>query len=131
MKDEEVVSLLEQNWGRLRDELGDKWPEFAGSYRGIVGKLPAQPTQENLTRAVNGVWDLLRRYEFGRGLLRGYQGCASDQQRLGDDGSKTTGDQESVQQVCNRLTELSKQEPQEGRGQEDDARDAAKDGSQV
>src|SRR5437870_637781 len=119
MNAEAVVSLLEQNWNRLRDELGDQWMDFTSSYHEIVKKLLAQPARENLERTVDEVCDLLGRYEFGRGLLRGFLVRSSDQDRMSKSGYEVLDDQERVQQVCNRLTELITQEQQENREQED------------
>jgi|GEM_PF-6562468 len=129
MNAETVVSLLEQNWDRLRDELDDQWMEFTNSYRGIVRRLPARPARENLERSVDEVCALLSRYEFGRGLLRGDLARPSVQERTLKSADEVLGDQERLQQVCNRLTELATQEPQANREQENGERDSAKDDS--
>lgn len=130
MNAEAVVSLLEQNWNRLRDELGDQWMDFTCSYREIVRQLPAQSARENLERSVDEVCNLLSSYEFGRGLLRGSLVRTFDQKRMGKSEDEVMDDHEQLQQVCNRLTELIEQEQQEDRKQKDDERGLAKDGGQ-
>jgi len=129
MDAEGVVSLVVENWKRLRNELGTQWIEFTSSYREVIKRLPARPAREDLERTVDELCDLLSRHEFGRGLLRGYVGRASDQERMLRSGDEVLDDQERIQQVCNRLTELITKDPERDREPDERDRDLSHDDS--
>lgn len=118
MEAKDVVSLLEQNWTRLRHELGDQWTEFHHSYRKIVDRLPADSNRETLERAVDDLCDLLKRYEFGRGLFQGFL-FGSPRMRTAKAAIDVLEDRESIQQLCNRLTELGSDSEQEDEKKKD------------
>jgi hypothetical protein len=105
-----VLILLEQNWPRLAQELGDQWQDFAGAYGEIVEPLPAEPTREEMERTTDALCELLARYEFGRGLLHGYQAVESERM-LGTAHGKLGDKEPTSGQVCNRLKLLQKRKP--------------------
>jgi hypothetical protein len=104
MNAEMVVALLEQNWDGLQLELGGQWEDFTGSYSDIVARLPSEPGRDDLERTVDALCELLNRYEYGRGLLRGCRVPTSE--KLLAAASETLSEQERTRQVCNRLRVL-------------------------
>jgi hypothetical protein len=114
----EVVSLLEENWNRLRYELGDQWQGFHRSYSEIVKRLPTKPERTHLEYAIDDLCNLLKGYDFGRGLLQGFL-FQSSSMRAAKAAIDVTEDRESIQQLCNRLTELGSRKEQEVEKKED------------
>ena len=118
MDAEWVVSLLEDDWNRLQVELGDHWNDFALSYGNIVAGLQSGPGREEIEHAADEICKLLGRYEYGRGLLRGYQ--ALSRERMLPSPSEELSEEERLQQVCNRMIELPERKQQENQKQEED-----------
>jgi len=113
MQASEIVMLLEQNWNRLRDEFNDQWSVFNSSYRQIINQLPAEPKSEDLERTIDAIYDLLRTYDFGCSLLQDLRSQSSNQVRIAKAGIDVIKEQEHIQQLCNRLTEIDSHKARE------------------
>jgi len=109
---EQVASLLEENWGALKAELGAQWNEFLESYSAIVRSLPRNPMKEDVARATIKLLGLLRQYETGRRLLRSNSAL---QTRLIGSGPETLPNNVPVKHVANRLIDLLRREEAEKR----------------
>ena len=111
---EQVASLLEENWGGLKAELGGRWDEFLDSYSAVLRSLPPNPLQEDMARATIKLLGLLRQSEAGRRLLRNNSAL---QTRLIGSGPETLPNNVPVKLVANRLLDLLRRE--EARKRED------------
>ncbi len=116
--EEQIVSLLERNWSHLKNELGEGWTEFIGSYNAIVERLPPEPDNEDIMRAMMRLLALLGESEAGRRLLREERDLDL---RLMESGMETQADRSTVKQVANRLISLREREEKKNEAQEADA----------
>jgi hypothetical protein len=115
MNANDVVGLLEAEWQSVRERLGEQWDDFVAEYRGIVTALPEKPSRDDMERIADAVCQLMGRYDYTRGLLRGWQSVTRE--RLLTSPTSTLSEQEQVRQVCNRFRQLAEEfagsEPQE------------------
>jgi hypothetical protein len=115
MNANDVVGLLEAEWQSIRKQLGEQWDDFVAAYRGIVATLPEEPSRDDMERTADAVCQLMGRYDYTRGLLRGWQSVTWE--RLLPSPTSTLSEQEQVRQVCNRFRQLAEEfagsEPQE------------------
>ncbi|RMI04774.1 MAG: hypothetical protein D6681_09115 [Calditrichaeota bacterium] len=102
----EVTELLERNWEQLPPGLGSQWEDFYREFCRLVKALPSPATRRDVETAADGLFDLLNRYHYTRGLLRGWRSGFTE--RLP---GNTLTDKEQVRQVCNRLRTLAQQAP--------------------
>jgi hypothetical protein len=115
MNANDVVGLLEAEWQSIREQLGEQWDDFVAAYREIVAALPEEPSRDDMERIADAVCQLMGRYDYTRGLLRGWQSVTRE--RLLPSPMSTLNEQEQVLQVCNRFRQLAEEfarsEPQE------------------
>jgi hypothetical protein len=115
MNANDVVGLLEAEWQSIREQLGEQWGDFVAAYRDIVAALPEEPSRDDMERIADAVCQLMGRYDYTRGLLRGWQSVTRE--RLLPSPTSTLSEQEQVHQVCNRFRQLAEEfagsEPQE------------------
>jgi hypothetical protein len=115
MNANDVVGLLEAEWQSVREQLGKRWDDFVAAYRDIVVALPEEPSRDDMERIADAVCQLMGRYDYTRGLLRGRQSVTWE--RLLTSPTSTLSEQEQVRQVCNRFRQLAEEfagsEPQE------------------
>jgi hypothetical protein len=115
MNANDVVGLLEAEWQSIREQLGKRWDDFVAAYRDIVVALPEEPSRDDMERIADAVCQLMGRYDYTRGLLRGWQSVTWE--RLLTSPTSTLSEQEQVRQVCNRFRQLAEEfagsEPQE------------------
>jgi len=115
MNANDVVGLLEAEWQSVREQLGKRWDDFVAAYREIVATLPEEPSRDDMERIADAVCQLMGRYDYTRGLLRGWQSVTWE--RLLTSPTSTLSEQEQVRQVCNRFRQLAEEfagsEPQE------------------
>jgi hypothetical protein len=123
MNANDVVGLLEAEWQSIREQLGEQWGDFVATYREIVAALPEEPSRDDMERIADAVCQLMGRYDYTRGLLRGWQSVTWE--RLLPSPTSTLSEQEQVRQVCNRFRQLAEEfarsEPQ-GRGKSQDSK---------
>jgi hypothetical protein len=115
MNANDIVELLEAEWQSVREQLGEQWDDFVAAYREIVAALPEEPSRDDMERIADAVCQLMGRYDYTRGLLRGWQSVTRE--RLLPSPTSTLNEQEQVHQVCNRFRQLAEEfagsEPQE------------------
>jgi len=107
MNANDVVGLLEAEWQSIREQLGEQWDDFVATYREIVAALPEEPSRDDMERIADAVCQLMGRYDYTRGLLRGWQSVTWE--RLLPSPTSTLSEQEQVRQVCNRFRQLSEE----------------------
>ena len=108
MKDEstaeDIVTLLEQHWSDLQQELGGHSGAFIDSYRAIVRPLRLTPDRDTVAEVMKDVEALLRA-EIKAGRWRWLDN--EDLLRLGGSGVKAMPDSVPVRSIGNRLLELA------------------------
>lgn len=114
MNAESVVALLENNWVRLRTELGDDWQGFAAEFGAIVARLVPAPGPKEVEGALDDICDLLARYEYGRGLLQGQRGA--EDERLLESPARTKGNREQTPELIEQRYRLVVERLKELRG---------------
>jgi len=117
MNANDVVELLEKEWQSIRENLGKQWDGFVAEYRDIISALPKEPSRDDLERTADAVCQLMGRYDYTRGLLRGWQSVTLE--RLLTNATSTLSSQEQVNQLCNRFHQLATKFT-EGKPQEKD-----------
>jgi hypothetical protein len=121
MNANDVVGLLEAEWQSIREQLGEQWDDFVAAYREIVAALPEEPSRDDMERIADAVCQLMGRYDYMRGLLRGWQSVTRE--RLLPSPTSTLNEQEQVHQVCNRFRQLA----EEFAGSEPQGKDKSQD----
>jgi hypothetical protein len=107
MNANDVVGLLEAEWQSIREQLGEQWDDFVAAYREIVAALPEEPSRDDMERIADAVCQLMGRYDYTRGLLRGWQSVTWE--RLLPSPTSTLNEQEQVRQICNRFRQLAEE----------------------
>ena len=108
MNADDVAKLLEREWQNIRQQLGESWSDFYTAYRSIIAKLPEAPTRSDLERITDEICQLMSRYDYTLGLLRGWHGMLSERLLLSP--AETLSEKEQVQQICNRFKQLAEQD---------------------
>jgi hypothetical protein len=109
MNANDVVGLLEAEWQSIREQLGEQWDDFVAAYREIVAALPEEPSRDDMERTADAVCQLMGRYDYTRGLLRGWQSMTWTWRSLLISPTSTLSEQEQVRQVCNRFRQLAEE----------------------
>jgi len=107
MNANDVVELLEAEWQSIKEQLKGQWDDFAEEYLRIVASLPEEPSRDDMERTADAVCQLMKRYDYTRGLLRGWQ--SSHAERLLSSAEQSLSEKEIVHQVCNRFRQLAEE----------------------
>lgn len=105
----EFVKWLKDNWGKIREQLGEKWDEFIKGYQDIIETLPESPTDDDVEQIIEKICDLMNSYNHTRALMRDRQAALRIAVRMKGmlkSPEKTLNRQEQLRQICNRLKEL-------------------------
>jgi len=124
MKANDIVELLEAEWQSIRENLREQWHDFVAAYCGIISALPKEPSRDDLERTADAVCQLMGRYDYTRGLLRGWLGSLTE--RLLSSAEESLSEQEKVNQLCNRFHQLATKFT-EGKPQEKDKSQESKE----
>ena len=127
MKANDIIELLEAEWPGIRENLREQWHDFVAAYRDIVAALPEEPSRDDIERTADAVCQLMGRYDYTQGLLRGWLGSLTE--RLLSSAEESLSEQEKVNQIRNRFHQLAK-EFTEGKPKEKSQESKACEGSE-
>jgi hypothetical protein len=65
MRAEDIVEVLEENWGRFHSELSENWPAFTREANEAVETLPAAPTLSQIEAALAALCQPLKQTAYG------------------------------------------------------------------